>query len=137
MDLPVADPAVAAPPRRAALAFIFVTVLVDVLAFGVIIPVLPHLIEEFVGGNVSTASWWVGVFGVLFAAIQCGCAAVQGALCGRFGWRPVFLLSCLGPGAAFVFMALAPSLGWLLVGRVVSAVSAASFRSANAYLADV
>src|SRR5690606_16858912 len=133
MDLPVADPAVAAPPRRAALAFIFVTVLVDVLAFGVIIPVLPHLIEEFVGGNVSTASWWVGVFGVLFAAIQFVCAPVQGALSDRFGRRPVILLSCLGLGLDFIFMALAPSLAWLLVGRVISAVTSASFTTANAY----
>ncbi|GAA3912381.1 tetracycline resistance MFS efflux pump [Luteimonas lutimaris] len=137
MDPPVADSATAAPPRRAALAFIFVTVLVDVLAFGVIIPVLPHLVEQFVGGNVSKAAWWVGVFGVLFAAIQFVCAPIQGALSDRFGRRPVILLSCLGLGADFVFMALAPSLAWLLVGRVVSAVTAASFSTANAYIADV
>lgn len=133
----MADSARAAPARRAALAFIFFVVLVDVLAFGVIIPVLPHLIEDFVGGDVSVASWWVGAFGVLFAAIQFVCAPVQGALSDRFGRRPVILLSCLGLGADFVFMALAPSLAWLLVGRIVSAVTAASFSTANAYIADV
>lgn len=137
MDSSVADPVIAAPARRAALVFIFIVVLVDVLAFGVIIPVLPHLVEDFVGGDVSTASWWVGIFGVLFAAIQFVCAPVQGALSDRFGRRPVILLSCLGLGADFVFMALAPSLAWLLVGRVVSAVTAASFSTANAYIADV
>lgn len=137
MDPLVADSAAAVPPRRAALAFIFIVVLVDVLAFGVIIPVLPHLIEDFVGGDVSVASWWVGVFGALFAAIQFVCAPIQGTLSDRFGRRPVILLSCLGLGADFVFMALAPSLAWLLLGRIVSAVTAASFSTANAYIADV
>src|SRR5690606_10926793 len=73
----------------------------------------------------------------LFAAIQFVCAPVQGALSDRFGRRPVILLSCLGLGVDFVFMALAPSLAWLLVGRVVSAMTAASFSTANAYIADV
>lgn len=123
--------------RKAALAFIFVTVLIDVLAFGVIIPVLPHLVEGFVGGKVDVASYWIGAFGFVFAAIQFIAAPVQGALSDRFGRRPVILLSCLGLGLDFVFMALAPSLAWLFVGRVISALASASFTTANAYVADV
>ncbi len=123
--------------RTAALAFIFVTVLIDVLSFGLIIPVLPHLIEDFVGGSTVNAAYWVGVFGTVFAAIQFFSAPVQGALSDRFGRRPVILLSCLGLGLDFCFMALANTLPWLLVGRIISAVTSASFTTANAYVADV
>jgi DHA1 family tetracycline resistance protein-like MFS transporter len=123
--------------RKAALAFIFITVLIDILAFGLIIPVLPHLILQFTGGDMVHATYWVGVFGVLFAAIQFFSAPVQGALSDRFGRRPVILLSCFGLGVDFIFMAVAQSLPWLLVGRVVSAVFSASFTTANAYIADV
>lgn len=123
--------------RRAALVFIFVTVLIDVLSFGLIIPVLPHLIEQFVGGDTAHAAYWVGAFGFVFAAIQFVTAPIQGALSDRFGRRPVILLSCLGLGLDFVFMALAPSLAWLMVGRIISAITSASFTTANAYVADV
>ncbi|KFN50700.1 TCR/Tet family MFS transporter [Arenimonas composti] len=116
--------------------FIFITVLIDILAFGLIIPVLPHLVEGFVGGDTATAAWWVGVFGTTFAAIQFVCTPIQGALSDRFGRRPVILLSCLGLGLDFVLMALAPNLAWLFVGRVLSAMTAASFSIANAYIAD-
>ena len=131
-----------APPptngaRRASLVFIFVTVLIDVLSFGLIIPVLPHLIEQFVGGDTAHAAYWVGAFGFVFAAIQFVTAPIQGALSDRFGRRPVILLSCLGLGLDFVFMALAPSLAWLMVGRIISAITSASFTTANAYVADV
>ena len=123
--------------RRAALAFIFVTVLIDVLAFGLIIPVLPHLVEDFVGGDTAHAAYWVGVFGTVFALIQFVTAPIQGALSDRHGRRPVILLSCLGLGLDFVFMALASSLPWLLVGRIISGITSASFTTANAYVADV
>ena len=123
--------------RKAALAFIFVTVLIDVIAFGVIIPVLPHLVQEMVGGNLSTAAYWTAVFSFAFSIVQFFCTPIQGALSDRFGRRPVILLSCLGLGADFVFMALAPSLAWLFVGRLLSAATSASFSTANAYIADV
>jgi len=123
--------------RRAALVFIFVTVLIDVLAFGVIIPGLPHLVEQLSGGTTSTAAYWIGAFGTVFALIQFVTSPIQGALSDRFGRRPVILLSCLGLGLDFVFMALAPTLVWLFVGRVISAMTAASFTTANAYVADV
>nr|WP_246429110.1 TCR/Tet family MFS transporter [Pseudoxanthomonas broegbernensis] len=117
--------------------FIFFTVLIDVLAFGVIIPVLPHLVERFTGGDIAAAARWVGVFGMVFAAVQFVSTPVQGALSDRYGRRPVILLSCLGLGLDFVFMALATSLPMLLAGRVISGVAAASFTTANAYIADV
>ena len=123
--------------RQAALVFIFITVLIDVLAFGVIIPVLPHLVEEFVGGDTSSAAYWVGIFSTAFAIVQFFSAPIQGALSDRYGRRPVILLSCFGLGIDFIFMALAPNLAWLFVGRIISAVTSASFTTANAYIADI
>ena len=123
--------------RKAALVFIFITVLIDVLAFGVIIPVLPHLVQEFVGGDTSTAAYWTGAFAFAFSLVQFFSAPIQGALSDRYGRRPVILVSCLGLGLDFVFMALAPNLAWLFVGRIISAATSASFTTANAYIADV
>jgi DHA1 family tetracycline resistance protein-like MFS transporter len=123
--------------RKAALAFIFITVLIDILSFGVIIPVLPHLVEQFTGGNLASAARWVGVFGMVFAAVQFICLPIQGALSDRFGRRPVILVSCLGLGLDFIFMALATSLPMLLAGRIISGVASASYSTANAYIADV
>ncbi len=132
--------ATVSPPtsgRSAALIFIFVTVLVDVLAFGLIIPVLPHLVEDLAGGDVADAAHWVGVFSTTFAIIQLVSSPIQGALSDRYGRRPVILASCFGLGADFVLMALAPTLTWLFVGRVLSAITSASFTTANAYIADI
>ncbi|WP_133500869.1 TCR/Tet family MFS transporter [Cognatilysobacter terrigena] len=125
------------PARRAALAFIFVTVLIDVLSFGLIIPVLPRLVKQLSGGDLEHAAYWVGLFSMVFAAVQFLSSPIQGALSDRFGRRPVILISCLGLGLDFVFMALAPSLAWLMVGRIISAIASASFTTANAYIADV
>lgn len=133
----VNTPSAALGRRRAAIVFIFITVLIDVLAFGVIIPVLPHLVQEFVGGDASSAAYWVGIFSAAFAIVQFFSAPVQGALSDRFGRRPVILLSCFGLGIDFIFMALAPSLAWLFVGRIISAITSASFTTANAYIADI
>jgi MFS transporter, DHA1 family, tetracycline resistance protein len=123
-------------PRKAALAFIFLVVLIDVLAFGLVIPVLPHLVTEFTGSEAG-AALWIGIFGTVFAAIQFVSAPIQGALSDRYGRRPVILLSCLGLGLDFMIMALAPSLWWLLLARVFSGVFSASFSTANAYVADI
>lgn len=123
--------------RSAALVFIFITVLIDVLSFGLIIPVLPHLVQDFVGGSIASAAYWVGIFGTVFAAIQFVSAPIQGALSDRYGRRPVILFSCLGLGLDFIFMALASSLPWLMVGRIISGIASASFTTANAYIADI
>lgn len=122
--------------RRAALAFIFITVLLDVLAIGIVIPVLPHLIERF-AGSTAQAALWVGVFGSAFALSQFLASPVQGALSDHFGRRPVILLSNLGLGLDFVLMAVAGSLPLLFLGRVLAGVTSASIATANAYIADI
>ena len=124
-------------PRRAALAFIFVTVLLDMLAFGIIIPVLPHLVEQLIGGGTANAAWWVGVLSTVFAIAQFICSPIQGALSDRFGRRPVILISNFGLAVDFFVMALAPTLWLLFVGRTVMGMTAASFSTANAYIADI
>jgi DHA1 family tetracycline resistance protein-like MFS transporter len=126
-----------APPRRAALVFIFVTVVLDMLALGMILPVLPHLIEDFLGGDTARAARIFGVFGSVWAVMQFVSMPVMGGLSDRFGRRPVILLSNLGLGLDYVLMALAPNLRWLFVGRVISGVTAASISTAMAYIADV
>ena len=128
----------AAPgPRRATVAFIFITVLIDVLAIGLIIPVLPRLVEHFMGGDTARAASVYGAFGTAWALMQFLCSPILGSLSDRFGRRTVILLSCLGLGLDYVFMALAPSLGWLFVGRIISGITAASFSTSLAYIADV
>jgi DHA1 family tetracycline resistance protein-like MFS transporter len=122
---------------RAAFAFIFVTVLLDMLALGVIVPVLPKLIIQFEHGDVAVAARQVGVFAFVWAAMQFVFAPVTGALSDHFGRRPVVLLSNFGLGCDYLFMALAPTLPWLFVGRVISGITSASFPTANAYIADV
>ncbi len=124
-------------PRRAAFAFIFATVALDMLALGVIIPVLPKLIVEFEGGDMQKAAGWTGVFGFVFAAMQFVASPVLGALSDRFGRRPVILLSNLGLGLDYIVMGFAPSVMWLLVGRIISGITSASFPTATAYIADV
>jgi DHA1 family tetracycline resistance protein-like MFS transporter len=123
--------------RNAALPFIFVTVLIDMLAFGMIIPVLPVLVQNFVGGSAARAAEMYGVFGTAWALMQFIFSPVQGSLSDHFGRRPVILISCAGLGLDFILMALAPNLWWLLVGRVISGITAASFSTAGAYISDV
>jgi DHA1 family tetracycline resistance protein-like MFS transporter len=125
------------PPRRAALAFIFVTVVLDMLALGMILPVLPGLVEDFLGGDTARAAQVFGVFGTVWAVMQFVSMPVMGGLSDRFGRRPVILLSNLGLGLDYVLMALAPNLRWLFLGRVISGVTAASISTAMAYVADV
>jgi DHA1 family tetracycline resistance protein-like MFS transporter len=125
------------PPRKAALAFIFVTVLIDMLAFGMIIPVLPLLVQNFAGGNAARGAEIYGVFGTAWALMQFIFSPVQGSLSDHFGRRAVILISCTGLGLDFILMALAPNIWWLLVGRVISGICAASFSTAGAYISDV
>jgi MFS transporter, DHA1 family, tetracycline resistance protein len=124
-------------PRRAAVAFIFVTLLLDSLALGVSVPVLPKLVLRFAAGNSADAATVFGLFGTAFSAMQFLFAPVLGALSDRLGRRPVILLALFGLGLDYVVMALAPSLGWLFAGRLLSGACAANFSTASAYIADV
>jgi len=126
-----------AQPRRAAMAFIMITVTLDILALGVVIPVLPRLVADFLGGDELRAAEVFGLFGTAWALMQFVFSPLLGALSDRFGRRPVILLSNLGLGLDYVLMALAPTLGWLFVGRLVSGVTSASITTAFAYIADV
>jgi MFS transporter, DHA1 family, tetracycline resistance protein len=134
---PVAESKSVAKARSATLVFIFITVVVDVLALGIIIPVLPKLVEGFMGGDTARAAGIFGLFGTVWALMQFIFSPVLGALSDRFGRRPVILISCFGLGLDYILMALAPTLWWLFVGRVISGITAASYPTAGAYIADV
>jgi DHA1 family tetracycline resistance protein-like MFS transporter len=127
----------ARPVRRAAVAFIFVTILLDTLALGLIIPVLPKLVESFVDNDTAKAAQLFGLFGTAWAAMQLLFSPILGALSDRFGRRPVVLLSNFGLALDYVLMALAPSLTWLFVGRVISGITSASISTSFAYIADI
>jgi DHA1 family tetracycline resistance protein-like MFS transporter len=123
--------------RNAALVFIFITVVVDVLALGIVIPVLPKLVEGFLGGDTAQAAEMFGLFNTVWALMQFVFSPALGALSDRFGRRPVILISCFGLGLDYILMAVAPTLLWLFAGRVISGITAASFPTAGAYIADV
>ena len=122
---------------RAAFIFIFITVLLDMVSFGMIIPVFPQLILRLQGGDMAGAAAIFGIFGTAFAVMQFIFSPVQGALADRFGRRPVILLSNLGLGLDYIVMALAPTIPILFVGRLVSGATSASFSVSGAYVADV
>src|SRR5712671_3984451 len=132
-----AKPIETAAPRGAAVIFIFVTILLDTLALGVIIPLLPKLIESFVDNDTANAARIFDLFGTAWALMQFFFSPILGALSDRFGRRPVVLLSNLGLALDYVLMALAPSLVWLFIGRVISGITSASISTAFAYIADV
>jgi len=124
-------------PRKAALAFIFVMVVLDVMALGIIIPVLPKLVESMSGGNTARAAEIYGIFGTAWGLMQFVFSPILGALSDAYGRRPILLFSTLGLGLDYILMAVAPDLVWLFIGRLISGVTAASFSTANAYIADV
>ena len=123
--------------RRAAVIFIIVTVTLDILAMGLIIPVLPRIILIFLGGKVTSAADWQGWFALVFALMQFFFSPVLGVLSDRFGRRPIILLSNLGLGLDYIVMALAPNLAWLFLGRVISGITTSSIPTAMAYISDV
>jgi DHA1 family tetracycline resistance protein-like MFS transporter len=124
-------------PRRGAVAFIFVTILLDMFTLGLILPILPKLVESFVDNDTASAARIFGLFGTAWALMQFFFSPILGGLSDRFGRRPVVLLSNLGLALDYVLMALAPSLTWLFVGRVISGITSASVSTAFAYIADV
>lgn len=125
------------PPRKAAARFIFVTLLLDVIGIGLIIPVLPQLVIDMTGGDATTGARWYGPVVALYAAMQFIFAPVLGVLSDRYGRRPVILLSLLGFGLNYLILAFAPNLLWLIIGRIVAGITGATITAANAYLADI
>ncbi|HEX3344000.1 MAG TPA: TCR/Tet family MFS transporter, partial [Polyangiaceae bacterium] len=123
--------------RRAGTAFVLVTVLLDTLGLGLIIPVAPRLVASFLGDDLGAASHYFGVLVSLYAAMQFLFAPVIGGLSDRFGRRPIILISLAGAAASYLLSGLAPALSWLFVGRVISGITGASFSAAGAYVADV
>ncbi|HET6226830.1 MAG TPA: TCR/Tet family MFS transporter [Bacteroidia bacterium] len=120
-----------------ALAFIFVTILIDVIGFGIIIPVMPDLIRELTGEDLSRASFYNGILLPCFAIMQFLFSPLLGALSDRYGRRPLLLIALLGLGIDYVFQAFAPTLAWLFVGRILAGICGASFTTATAYISDI
>ncbi|MEQ7800370.1 TCR/Tet family MFS transporter [Pedobacter sp. ASV1-7] len=123
--------------RPAALSFIFITLLIDVIGLAIIIPVFPKLIEGLIHGDISEASKISGLLLVAYAVMQFLCAPLVGNLSDKYGRRPVLLFSLLGFGIDYLFLAFAPTIGWLFLGRIIAGITGASFTTASAYIADV
>lgn len=120
-----------------ALTFIFITMLIDVIGLGIIVPVVPKLIEELIAGNISDASRYGGWLTFAYAIMQFIFSPVLGNLSDRFGRRPILLLALLGLGANYVLIAMAPTIAWLFVGRMISGIAGGSFTTASAYIVDI
>src|SRR6184192_3228368 len=133
------EPTATSTPRVGGAAFTFILVMVafDMVAFGIIAPVLPDLIRQFEGGDFARASSITGYFGFAWATMQFIFSPILGACSDRFGRRPIILISCFGLSIDYVFMAVAPSLRWLLVGRIVSGITTSNISTAFAYVTDV
>jgi len=122
---------------RRALAFIFCTVTLDILALGIMIPVLPKIVLQFMGGDTAAAAEMFGLFATVWGLMQFLFSPLLGALSDRYGRRPVILISSLGLGLDYIFMAVAPNLTLLLVGRIISGITSATIATGFAYIADV
>lgn len=129
-------PGVAAQ-RKPALAFIFVTLVLDILGIGLVIPILPKLVEQLQGGGVTEASHTFGLLAALYSLMQFVFAPLLGSLSDRYGRRRVILLSLLGSGLDYLLLALAPNIAWFFVGRILAGITASNFAAATAYIADI
>src|SRR5882724_2775801 len=123
--------------RQAGMGFILITVLVDVIGWGLMIPVMPDLIGGLRHISANEASRYGGYLLSVYSIMQFVCAPILGNLSDKYGRRPVLLFSLFGFGVDYIFMALAPTYGWLFVGRVISGITGASFTTASAYIADI
>lgn len=123
--------------KKAAIGFIFITLLIDVIGLGIIIPVIPKLIEELIHGNVREAAKYGGWLSFAYAFTQFVFSPVVGNLSDKFGRRPIILISLFGFTVDYIFLALAPTIWLLFVGRVIAGITGASFTTASAYIADI
>jgi|TARA_B110000483_G_scaffold46034_1_gene57464 DHA1 family tetracycline resistance protein-like MFS transporter len=123
--------------RKASVGFIFITLLLDVIGLGIIIPVIPALIQELTGGSISDAAQYGGWLIASYALVQFLCAPIVGALSDKYGRRPILLLSLLGFGLDYLVLAIAPTIAWLFLARIIAGFFGASFTTGAAYIADV
>jgi DHA1 family tetracycline resistance protein-like MFS transporter len=123
--------------RKPALVFIFITLFLDVLGVGLIVPILPKLVDQLAGGGITSAAYIYGTLTGLYSLMQFVFAPILGSLSDRFGRRPVILISLFGSGLDYFLMAWAPTLVWFFVGRILSGITGANFSAAAAYIADV
>jgi MFS transporter, DHA1 family, tetracycline resistance protein len=123
--------------RQAAIRFIFFTLLIDVTGLGLIIPVMPKLIGGLIHGDISAVARWGGMLTFSYAVMQFIFSPVIGGLSDKYGRRPVLLLSLMGLGIDYLFLAFAPTIWWLFVGRIIAGITGASFTTASAYIADI
>ncbi len=122
---------------QAATGFIFITLLIDVIGFGIIIPVIPSLIQQLIHGSLSEASTYGGWLLAAYAVVQFICAPIMGNLSDQFGRRPVLLFSLLGFAIDYLLTAFSTSIVWLFIGRIIAGVTGSSFSTASAYIADI
>lgn len=123
--------------KQAALGFVFVTLMVDCIGLGIILPIMPGLIQELNGGDLSDASLYGGLLTFSYATFQFLFSPIIGGLSDRYGRRPVLLASLMGLGIDYIFLAMAPSIGWLFLGRIIAGIFGASFTTVMAYIADI
>ncbi len=123
--------------KEAALGFIFITLLIDIIGFGIIIPILPQLIQSLTHGTVSQASRYGGLLIFAYSLMQFICSPIIGNLSDQYGRRPVLLCSLFGFGIDYLFLAFAPSIGWLFVGRMIAGITGASITTGSAYISDI
>ena len=123
--------------KEAALGFIFITLLIDIIGFGIIIPILPQLIQSLTHGTVSEASRYGGLLIFAYSLMQFIFSPIIGNLSDQYGRRPVLLCSLFGFGIDYLFLAFAPSIGWLFVGRLIAGVTGASITTGSAYISDI
>lgn len=123
--------------RNPGILFIFITLVIDVLGIGLIIPILPSLLQEFANGDISLASRYSGILMASYAIMQFIFSPIMGGLSDKYGRRPVLLFSLFGFGLDYILLGFAPNLAWLFVGRIIAGITGASFTTASAYIADI
>src|SRR6266571_839725 len=123
--------------RQASVVFVLITLFIDILGMGLVIPILPRLVQNLVGGEIGEASFIFGLLVSIYAVMQFFCAPILGALSDRFGRRPVILMALAGLGVDYILLSMAPTIWWLVLGRIVAGIFGATFTPAGAYIADV